>query len=115
MNIHEEISSICKKNKITKFAMKKVTRKYAFEVPNIPNEAEYMKLVYDYQSAGSFNHGPGKTFSHVFGTNTGALETFLLKRKIMGPCWLEIKNANFVKRNVFFYLIFLDVLVQNGI
>jgi DNA polymerase alpha subunit A len=28
----------------------------------------------------------------VFGTNTNAFELFVLKRKIMGPCWLEIRN-----------------------
>jgi len=33
----------------------------------------------------------GETFSHVFGTNTSALELFLLDRKIKGPCWLDVK------------------------
>lgn len=100
MNLHEEISGICKKHKITKFAMKKVSRKYAFEIPNIPEEADYMKLVYDYGTATLFPSEAGKTFSHVFGANISSLETFLLKRKVMGPCWLEIKNHNFQKRNV---------------
>jgi DNA polymerase alpha subunit A len=36
----------------------------------------------------------GNTFSHAFGTNTTPLELFLLKRKLMGPCWIEIKNAS---------------------
>jgi len=35
----------------------------------------------------------GNTFSHILGTNTSAFETLVLKRKIMGPCWLEIKDA----------------------
>lgn len=35
----------------------------------------------------------GRTFSRIFGTNTSAFELFVLKRKIMGPCWLEIKDA----------------------
>lgn len=30
--------------------------------------------------------------SKIFGTNTSAFELFVLKRKIMGPCWLVIKN-----------------------
>ena len=37
----------------------------------------------------------GRTFSHVFGTNTSAFELFVLKRKVMGPCWLEIKDVAF--------------------
>jgi DNA polymerase alpha subunit A len=35
-----------------------------------------------------------KSFSHVFGVQTSALELFLLKRHIMGPCWLEISQFN---------------------
>lgn len=36
----------------------------------------------------------GETFSHVFGANTSALEHFIIKRNLMGPCWLEITGAN---------------------
>jgi hypothetical protein len=35
----------------------------------------------------------GSTFSHVFGTNTTPFELLVVKRKIMGPCWLEVKEA----------------------
>ncbi|CAG8582995.1 2831_t:CDS:10, partial [Diversispora eburnea] len=42
----------------------------------------------------------GKTFSHVFGTQYSALELFLIKRKIRGPCWLEINNAVIEKRKI---------------
>lgn len=35
----------------------------------------------------------GPTFSHIFGTNTTPFELLVVKRKIMGPCWLEIKGA----------------------
>jgi len=35
----------------------------------------------------------GRTFSRVFGTNTPALEMLIRKRKLMGPCWLEIKDC----------------------
>jgi DNA polymerase alpha subunit A len=31
--------------------------------------------------------------ARIFGTNTSAFELFVLKRKIMGPCWLAITNA----------------------
>lgn len=40
------------------------------------------------------------TFSHQFGTNTSSLETFLLERKIKGPCWLEIKHPEQVQAKV---------------
>lgn len=31
-------------------------------------------------------------FSRIFGTNTSAFELLVMKRKIMGPCWLQIKK-----------------------
>jgi DNA polymerase alpha subunit A len=42
----------------------------------------------------------GKTFSRVFGTNTSAFELFVLKRKIMGPCWLNIQEPEFSDKAV---------------
>jgi hypothetical protein len=42
----------------------------------------------------------GNTFSHVLGTNTSAFEMFVVKRKIMGPCWLEIKDCQLSAANV---------------
>jgi len=35
----------------------------------------------------------GNTFSHVFGTNTSALELFLRKRDLMGPCWIDVRKC----------------------
>lgn len=40
------------------------------------------------------------TFSHIFGANTSSLETFLLERKIKGPCWLEVKQPEQVQAKV---------------
>lgn len=33
-----------------------------------------------------------RTYSHIFGANTSALETFLMETKIKGPCWLTLNN-----------------------
>lgn len=41
----------------------------------------------------------GKTFSHVFGTNIEPLERFIMKRDLMGPCWLDIRNATPSRRS----------------
>lgn len=45
-------------------------------------------------------HASGPTFSHIFGTNTTPFELLVLKRKIMGPCWLEIKGASQSSKSV---------------
>eukprot|EP00730_Choanoeca_flexa_P004366 TRINITY_DN11674_c3_g2_i1.p1 TRINITY_DN11674_c3_g2~~TRINITY_DN11674_c3_g2_i1.p1 ORF type:complete len:1089 (+),score=318.58 TRINITY_DN11674_c3_g2_i1:255-3269(+) len=42
----------------------------------------------------------GETFSHVFGTNIAPLERFLMKRDLMGPCWLQIKNVKAATKNL---------------
>jgi len=34
----------------------------------------------------------GSTFSAVFGANQSMLEALVLKRRLMGPCWLAIKR-----------------------
>jgi DNA polymerase alpha subunit A len=34
----------------------------------------------------------GQTFSHMFGTSADVLESFIIRNKIMGPCWLNFRN-----------------------
>ncbi|KAA3674009.1 DNA polymerase alpha subunit A [Paragonimus westermani] len=71
----------------------KSTKRYAFDYTDVPVEAEYLEVRY----AASFPALPadlqGKTFSHVFGTNTSFLENFILELQLRGPCWLEIRTA----------------------
>ncbi|KAK4879037.1 hypothetical protein RN001_007183 [Aquatica leii] len=77
------------------FKSRKVTKNYCFD-PEIPTESEYLEIRY---SAKSPRLDPeickdgGKTFSTVFGSKSSFLEIFLLERKIKGPCWLDIVNA----------------------
>lgn len=35
----------------------------------------------------------GNTFVHVLGTNTSLLELLIIQKKIMGPCWLTLKQS----------------------
>lgn len=48
-DVYEEVSELFSKNRITKYASKKVSRKYAFELPNVPPESDYLKVMYDYE------------------------------------------------------------------
>jgi hypothetical protein len=45
-----------------------------------------------WRGADSFSAREGKTFSHVFHAERSLLELFLIKRGLMGPCWLFIRN-----------------------
>ncbi|KAI8375408.1 DNA polymerase family B-domain-containing protein [Choanephora cucurbitarum] len=91
--LYSEVSELCSQKRITRFASKQVTRKYAFELQDVPAESEYLKVLYDYEQPALTGEEKGRTFSRVFGANTGPLEHFLVKRDIMGPCWLDFADA----------------------
>ncbi|ORZ34703.1 hypothetical protein BCR44DRAFT_33527 [Catenaria anguillulae PL171] len=93
MDVYQEFDQIRRHNRISKFASKFVERNYAFEVPDVPRTEQWMKVCYGYDEPGLPADLQGETFSHVFGTGTSPLEMLVLKRKLMGPCWIEIANA----------------------
>ncbi|KAF8739169.1 DNA polymerase alpha catalytic subunit, partial [Rhizoctonia solani] len=92
--VYDEFDRVRQKNGIKKWAAKFVTRSYAFGEPGIPEgESQWMKVLYGYDEPMLPMDLSGATFSRVLGTNTSAFELFVLKRKIMGPCWLDIKGC----------------------
>lgn len=100
-DVHQEIIPLLmEKYGLDNIRSKPETKKYAFELPNIPHETEYLKVLLPYQTSKSKNvtipaELEGDTFCHVFGGNTNIFESFVVQRKVMGPCWLEIKNGDF--------------------
>ena len=100
-NVHQEMKTILQPKCIPKvvgasWAGKVVERNYAFEDPNVPREkTNYLKVVYDakYPSpAEDVCHAGGENFQKILNGKASILETFILKRKLMGPCWLRISN-----------------------
>ena len=92
-DVHAEFSEkISSRFKINEFKCKPSEMKYAFEHADVPDESQYLQVLY------SPNYPPlpsdlkGETFSRVFGANQSSLERFLLERKIKGPCWLDFKS-----------------------
>lgn len=76
------------------------TMKYAFEIPDIPQETEYLKVLLPFKLKNNYYRQlpiepSGRTYSHVFGKSADIFEEFILQRNIMGPCWLEIKGGDF--------------------
>ncbi|KAH7321664.1 hypothetical protein BKA65DRAFT_86178 [Rhexocercosporidium sp. MPI-PUGE-AT-0058] len=95
-DVYEEVDELMGKLRVGMHKIKPCTRKYAFELPDIPREGEYLKLLYPYSKPQlQPEHQTGTTFSHVFGTNTPLFEQFVLWKNIMGPCWLRIEDAEF--------------------
>ncbi|KAJ8123307.1 hypothetical protein ONZ43_g711 [Nemania bipapillata] len=94
-DVYSEVDDIMTKMNVGMHKIKACDRKYAFELPGIPRTAQYLKLLYPYTKSQIPIETTGETFSHIFGTNTGLFEQFVLWKNIMGPCWLKIKDADF--------------------
>ncbi|XP_051969816.1 DNA polymerase alpha catalytic subunit-like isoform X2 [Xyrauchen texanus] len=92
MDVYQEFNGLSEKFKIMKFKSKPVTKNYAFEIPDIPSQSDYLEVRYSAELPPLPAELKGSTFSHVFGNNTSSLEHFLLNRKIRGPCWLDVKT-----------------------
>jgi DNA polymerase alpha subunit A len=50
MNVYDEIDTMMTKMNVGMYKIKACTRKYAFELRDVPKEAQYMKLLYPYNS-----------------------------------------------------------------
>ncbi|CAA7056881.1 unnamed protein product [Microthlaspi erraticum] len=78
---------------VSNFSMTPVKRNYAFERPEVPTGEQYvMKINYPFKDPPLPEDLKGESFCALLGSNTSALELFILKRKIMGPSWLKISN-----------------------
>lgn len=95
MPLFEEVGNLMTKLNVNTHKVKPCTRKYAFELPDVPKETKYLKLLYPYTKPALSMDVTGQTFSRVFGTNTALFEQFVLWKNIMGPCWLKIEDADF--------------------
>ncbi|XP_047424576.1 DNA polymerase alpha catalytic subunit isoform X2 [Mugil cephalus] len=100
MDVYQEFSSLSERFKIMKFKSKKVEKNYAFEIPDVPSQSEYLEVRYSAEFPALPSDLKGATFSHIFGTNTSSLEHFLLSRNIKGPCWLDIKTPQLMNQPV---------------
>jgi DNA polymerase Pol2 len=116
--VHEELKGILQPKCIPKvagatWAGKVVEREYAFDDPEVPRaKTSYMKVVYDAKYPAPDEDICFKGREHVAKILNGkasTLETFLLKRKLMGPCWLRIQKPNPSERNVSWCAVELQV------
>jgi DNA polymerase alpha subunit A len=99
-DVEDDIDDVLRQAGVSQYRHKEVVRKYAFEVPGVPAETRWLKLKYGFDKPQLPLDLSGRTFSHVFGTNTSAFELFAIKRKIMGPCWLKVLNGEVSEKPV---------------
>ena len=112
------VPNIIPRTKGQGFRCKQVLRKYAFDDENIPrDECEYLKVVYlakhGAPSWDQCNSPPASSsIEKIFGSTSSALELFLLKRKLMGPSWILIKNPKTITESVSWCKLELSVEVS---
>ncbi|KAK5714967.1 DNA-directed DNA polymerase alpha catalytic subunit pol1 [Elasticomyces elasticus] len=93
-DVYSEVDALMTQRKVAMHKIKPCSRKYAFELPEVPKEADYLKLLYGYDKMALPMDLEGETFSRVFGTNTSLFEQFVLWKGVMGPCWLRIDGGS---------------------
>ncbi|VDC06072.1 unnamed protein product [Peniophora sp. CBMAI 1063] len=100
-DVYQDFDQVRQKAGIRKWKAKFVERKYAFGEEDVPRDStKWMKVVYGFNEPVIPSTVSSPNFSKVFGTNTNAFELLVLKRKIMGPCWIQIKNPHVEHKGV---------------
>ncbi|QLQ79695.1 hypothetical protein HG537_0C03430 [Torulaspora globosa] len=100
-DIHEEIVPLLlERYGLDNIRTKPEKMKYCFELPDIPRESEYLKVLLPFNTPKRKNEQipadlSSDNFYHVFGGNSNIFECFAVQNKIMGPCWLEFKSGDF--------------------
>ncbi|KIO25836.1 hypothetical protein M407DRAFT_24793, partial [Tulasnella calospora MUT 4182] len=109
-DVYADFDAIRRSCKVKSWAGKWVRRKYVFDDVEEGMEAEqdYLKVVYSF--GGKYicsgieplipEEAQSPNIERIYGTKTSAFELFVLKRKIMGPCWLNIQNPTISTKGV---------------
>lgn len=99
MDVHVEMKKVLQPSCIplangAGWGSKIVKRKYAFGDVSIPREdTQYLKVVYDAKYPKPDEEvctQGGTSFAKILNAGATTLETFILKRKLMGPCWVRV-------------------------
>jgi DNA polymerase alpha subunit A len=107
--VHQEIGAILKPKCIpntvgASWAGKVVERRYAFDDVDVPREKrQYLKVVYDAKypvPPEEVCRDGGEYIHKILNAKAQVLETFILKRKLMGPCWIRIRDPQPNKRGL---------------
>lgn len=92
-DVYADFELIRKELRIKTWRAKFVKRKYAFGEKDVPrNETQWLKVVYGFNEPQVPMKAESPNIARIFGTNTNGFELLVLKRKIMGPCWLQVKK-----------------------
>ncbi|TGZ60142.1 hypothetical protein CRM22_008710 [Opisthorchis felineus] len=113
--VYTEFRQVSAEHKVGKFRCKLSTKRYAFDLADVPVESEYLEVRYSASCPALPADLQGKTFSHIFGTNTSFLENLILELQLRGPCWLVVKNAAPVQPQISWCQTDFEVSWQSGV
>ncbi|CCM02599.1 uncharacterized protein FIBRA_04702 [Fibroporia radiculosa] len=100
-DVFSDFDRIRKHAGIKSWKGKFVKRRYAFGEKDVPKgESQWFKVVYGFEEPQLPNNACSPSIARIFGTSTSAFELLVLKRKIMGPCWLQIKKPQVEHKGV---------------
>ncbi|KAF8316797.1 DNA polymerase alpha catalytic subunit [Clavulina sp. PMI_390] len=100
-DVEADIKAMRRDLKIQSMSWNWVRRKYAFGEKEVPEgESDYLKVIYGFDEPTLPQGLETENISHIFGTQTSAFELFVVKRKIMGPCWLRVQKAEKVTNDI---------------
>ncbi|KAF8337259.1 ribonuclease H-like domain-containing protein [Amanita rubescens] len=101
-DVYNDFDMIRKQLNIKSWKAKFVKRKYAFGEKKVPRgESQWLKVVWV--------HCP--SIEQMFGTNKTTFKSFVLKRKIIGPCWLQVKHPKIENQGISWCKV--DVVISN--
>lgn len=109
MKVHAEINDLLHKHVLPRkagvsWAGKPVTRQYAFGDASLPREeTKYLKVVYDANYPApeeDICEQRGDSFAKILNAGASLTETFIIKRKLMGPCWIRVRHPTAAKAPV---------------
>lgn len=99
-DVYQEFDSIVGAYKINEHKAKFVTKKInVFPIPGVESSpsqiSKYMMIKYSGKKPKipSTPKQPYKKIDYIFGCDASAMETFLLDRKIKGPCWVMVEKT----------------------
>eukprot|EP00755_Sulcionema_specki_P005785 Sspe_Gene.5000::Locus_1643_Transcript_1_1_Confidence_1.000_Length_4473::g.5000::m.5000/K02320/POLA1; DNA polymerase alpha subunit A len=99
LQLQREVSSFLQRRGVSKRVIAVKTRWYAFEEEGVPrDQCKWLKISYDAKHPPLGFHTPTdvqkhlENISHAFGDGRSFLEMFLLKRRLYGPCWLDVSD-----------------------
>ncbi|EJD43695.1 hypothetical protein AURDEDRAFT_88520 [Auricularia subglabra TFB-10046 SS5] len=92
-DVWADVAAIRRQAGISSWKAKWVERQYAFGEKDIPTgKHPWLEVVYSFNHPALPSNIMTPNIARILGTNTSAFELLVMKRRIMGPCWLNIKQ-----------------------